>query len=220
MDVQFMDIELINTAGFLDLTFRFLLNLVILFVVVRMLYYPTTRRKDYLFTYFLIGITIFLLCYTLGNVKLQIGMALGLFAIFGIIRYRTNPMPIKEMTYLFVVIAISVINALTSKKVSWAELFFANFILIAIIYGLERVWLLRNETFRFVTYDKIDLILPEKRPELIADLELRTGMKIKRVEIGPVNFLRETAKLKIYFMESLSSIGSFEEMSSDSDDDE
>jgi hypothetical protein len=135
----------------------------------------------------------------LGNVKLQLGFALGLFAVFGIIRYRTNPMPIKEMTYLFVIIGISVINALANKKVSYAELFFCNFIVVFIIYALEKLWLLRHESCKTITYEKIDLIKPEKYNELKADLEQRTGLKINRIEIGKINFLRDTALINIYY---------------------
>jgi hypothetical protein len=135
----------------------------------------------------------------LGSVKLQLGFALGLFAVFGIIRYRTNPMPIKEMTYLFVIIGISVVNALTNKKVSYAEVLFTNLVLVAIVYGLEKIWLLRHESCKLITYEKIELIKPEKHNELIADLQERTGLKINRIEIGKIDFLRDTARLSVYY---------------------
>ena len=117
-------------------------------VLVRVLYYQTSKRKDYLFTFLLISTTVFLLCFLLESVKLELGFALGLFAIFGIIRYRTMQIPIKEMTYLFILIGIAVINALCGKKVSYAELALTNFIIIALTYGLERVWLLKHESSR------------------------------------------------------------------------
>ena len=104
-------------------------NLFIITIIVRYIYYPITKNKDYLFTYFLISLTVFLLCILLDSVKLQLGFALGLFAIFGIIRYRTDPIAIGEMTYLFLVIGISVVNAL-SNKISHAELIFANFLIV------------------------------------------------------------------------------------------
>lgn len=197
--VKFLGLQLYDSKGFLDLLIRFSFNLLIVTIIVRLLYYPITRRKDYLFTYILIAVITFLLCFMLGNVKLQLGFALGLFAVFGIIRYRTNPIPIKEMTYLFVIIGISVINALANKKVSYAELIFSNIIVVFIIYALEKIWLLRHESCKIITYEKIDLIKPEKHQELLADLKKRTGLKINRIEIGKINFLRDTVQISIYY---------------------
>jgi hypothetical protein len=135
----------------------------------------------------------------LANVKLQLGFALGLFAIFGIIRYRTDAIPIKEMTYLFIIICVSVINALANKKISYAELFFTNVAIIFIVYGLEKIWLLRHESNKLIIYEKIDLIKPERRSELMKDLSQRTGLKINRIEIGRIDFLRDTARIRIYY---------------------
>ena len=154
-----------------------------------------------MFTYFLISLTVFLLCILLDNVKLQLGFALGLFAIFGIIRYRTDPIPIKEMTYLFLVIGISVVNALSNKKITHAELLFANSIIIFVAYGLERLWLLKHETRKNITYEKIELIVPEKREELLEDLRKRTGIDIIRVEVRRIDFLRDTANIRIFYYE-------------------
>jgi hypothetical protein len=130
---------------------------------------------------------------------LEMGFALGLFAVFGIIRYRTDAIPIKEMTYLFIVIGMSVMNALINKKISLAELAFANVAIIALTYGLEKVWLLRHESQKLIVYEKIDLIQKGRRAELVADLEKRTGIKVNRVEIGRIDFLRDTVLIKIYF---------------------
>lgn len=197
---EIFGIDLINTENFGELVLRFSMNLLVLFLLIRWLYYGTVRRKDYLFSYFIIGVVVFLLCYMLESVRLQIGFALGLFAVFGIIRYRTDAIPIKEMTYLFLVIGVSVINALTSKNVSYAELVFTNLILIFIVYGLEKLWLLKHESVKYIIYEKIDLIRPEHRKELIADLENRTGIKpINRVEVGRIDLLKDTARLKIYY---------------------
>ena len=176
-------------------------NLTVITIIVRYIYYPITKNKDYLFTYFLISLTVFLLCILLDNVKLQLGFALGLFAIFGIIRYRTDPIPIKEMTYLFLVIGISVVNALSNKKITHAELLFANSIIIFVAYGLERLWLLKHETRKNITYEKIELIVPEKREELLEDLRKRTGIDIIRVEVRRIDFLRDTANIRIFYYE-------------------
>lgn len=186
-------------TGLPELVVRFGINLAVILVLVRWLYYSTTRRKDYLFTYLLISSVVFLLCFMLESVSLQIGFALGLFAIFGIIRYRTNPMPIKEMTYLFLVIGISVINALTTGT-GWMEIVFANLIIVLITIGLEKVWLLRHISSKSIVYEKINLIVPEKYEELLADLRERTGLKeIKKVEIGEINFLKDTCRMIIYY---------------------
>ncbi|MBU0764364.1 MAG: DUF4956 domain-containing protein, partial [Bacteroidetes bacterium] len=199
--MKFFGIRIINTMDFYELLIRFVLNMVVAVVIVRYLYYAATRRKDYLFTYMLIAATVFLLCFLLENVKLQLGFALGLFAIFGIIRYRTNPIPIKEMTYLFVIIGISVINALANKKVSYVELLFTNVAIVVLIFILERVWLLKHESFKTVIYENIELIKPERYIEMKKDVEKRTGLKIRRIEVGRINFLNDTARLRIYYFE-------------------
>jgi hypothetical protein len=199
--VEIFGIDLIDTEDFFELLIRFSFNALIILIIVRLLYYPMAKRKDYLFTYILISTIIFLLCFLLDNVKLELGFALGLFAIFGIIRYRTNPIPIKEMTYLFLVIGVSVINALANKKVSYAELIFTNLIILITTYILEHVMLVRHESTKTIEYERIDLITKDKREELIKDLESRTGIKLNRVEIGRINFLRDTVRIKIYYYE-------------------
>jgi hypothetical protein len=197
------NVDVIDPEGFLELVLRFTLNTVVLLLLVRWIYYSTSRRKDYLFTYILIGSIVFLLCYLLANVKLQLGFALGLFAIFGIMRFRTSQMPIKEMTYLFLVIALSVINALANKKVGLAEIIFTNITIILITYGFEKRWLLTHESVKNIIYEKIDLIKPEKYAELIADLQMRTGISnIKRAEVGKIDFLRDICRVKIYYEET------------------
>ena len=199
--MQLYGIDLIDIPDFSELILRFLFNLIVVLVLIRLIYYPITRRKDYLFTYILISTVVFLLCFLLENVKLQLGFALGLFAIFGIIRYRTNPIAIKEMTYLFIVIGISVMNALANKKISYTELVFTNFAIIAVTYGLEKVWLLKHESRKTIIYEKIDLIKSGNYQLLIKDLEERTGLKINRIEIGRIDFLRDSARIRIYYFD-------------------
>jgi hypothetical protein len=144
-------------------------------------------------------------------VKLQLGFAFGLFAIFGILRYRTEALAIKEMTYLFVVIAIAVINALANKKISMAELMFTNVAIVGVTYVLERKWLLRHETNKTIVYEKIELIKPENYELLVQDLEQRTGLKIIRVQIGKIDFLRDVAEIRIFFFDDENRAGSFED---------
>lgn len=217
--MEIFGIELIDYEDFGELLFRFALNFFVVFIAVRFLYYKVRKRKDYMFTYFLISTVIFLLIFLLENVKLELGFALGLFAIFGIIRYRTRQIPIKEMTYLFLVIGISVINALANKKVSYAELILTNGLLLAVTYGLERMMTLKHETRKTINYEKIELILPERRSELILDIEKRTGIKINRLEIGKIDFVRDTARVDIYYFEYENLANDDEGVISDDDDD-
>ncbi len=194
-------VKLIEWEDLMALVLRLAIHMSFIFVLVRLIYYPIAKRKDFLFTYFLFSISIFTMCFLLESVKLEMGFALGLFAVFGIIRYRTDAIAIKEMTYLFIVIGMSVMNALINKKISIAELAFANIAILSLTYGLEKVWLLRHESQKLIVYEKIHLIQAGRRAELIADLEQRTGIKINRLEIGKIDFLRDTALLKIYFYE-------------------
>ena len=198
---EFLNIEIVYWEDFLDLLLRTGFNLLVVILLVRYLYYKATPRKDYLFTYILISLVVFFMCFLLENIKIELGFALGLFAIFGIIRYRTRQIPIREMTYLFLVIGISVINALSNRKVSYAELLFTNAALLLITYLLERVFLLRHESKKVINYENVELIKPENREALLEDLERRTGLEINRVEIGRIDYLRDSARIFIYYFE-------------------
>ena len=200
-DLEIFGTDFFDKKDFFELLVKAIFNFLIIGYIVRYLYYPATKNKDYLFTYLLISVTVFFLCFLLENVKLQLGFALGLFAIFGIIRYRTDPIPIKEMTYLFIVIGVSVVNALANKKISHSELLFTNFIIVAITYGLEKIWLLKHESRKTITYEKIALIKPSMKEELMKDLRDRTGLNITRVEERRIDFLRDTAQIRIFFFE-------------------
>jgi hypothetical protein len=199
-DPKLFGIEFFNQHDFLMMFFRFAMNFVFTLIIVRYVYYKNSRRKDYLFTYMLISIAVFFLSYLLQNVDLQLGFALGLFALFGIIRYRTNPIPIKEMTYLFLVICVAVINALSDKEISYVELLFANGALIIVTVVIEYFWSFKHESSKTIIYEKIELIKPQNQKKFIEDLEKRTGLKISRVEIGKINFLRDTAEITIYYL--------------------
>jgi len=199
--LEFLGTPVFDATDFFKLVLKTTFNLLVVMLIARCIYYPITKNKDYLFTYLLISLTVFVLCVLLDDVKLQLGFALGLFAIFGIIRYRTDPIPIKEMTYLFLVIGVSVVNALANKKISHVELLFANAIIVFVTYGMERLWLLKHEVRKNVIYEKIQLIVPEKRDELLSDLRERTGINIHRVEIKRIDFLKDTASISIFYYE-------------------
>ena len=198
---EFLNIELMNWEDFWDLVIRASFNMFMILILVRVLYYRITPRKEYLFTYILISVVVFFMIMLLENVGVEIGFALGLFAIFGMLRYRTQQIPIREMTYLFLVIGVSLINALANRRVSYAELVLTNITIVAVTYMLEKVFLLKHESRRMITYEKVELIKPENRAELIRDLEERTGLKIHRVEIGRVDYLRDSVRLYIHYFE-------------------
>lgn len=197
--IRFFGIKIINWSDFIELLIRFTFNLLVTTVLGRYLYYAASKRKDYLFTYTLIGATVFLLCFLLESVKIELGFALGLFAIFGIIRYRTDTISIKEMTYLFIIIGLSVINALANKKVSYAELVFTNAAVVALAWGLERWWVMNLLLNKKVVYEKIELIKPENYDMLVADIQERTGLDVEHIEVGNINFMRDTAELIVHY---------------------
>jgi hypothetical protein len=192
-----------NTAfdadNFTLLLFRFAINLLVTGLIIRLMYYPRTKRRDYFFSFIVTSTTIFMLLFMLDTVKLQVGFALGLFAIFGILRYRTDTMPIREMTYLFLIIGISVINAL-AKNISYIELGLTNAIFISVSWLMESNRVLKHISSKMVVYEKIDLIVPERRPDLIADLKVRTGLDITNIEIGSIDFLKDTTSIKVYYV--------------------
>lgn len=177
----------------------FALNLVSAFVVVRLIYHMAAKRRDYVFTFMLVSNSVFLLCRLLAGVEIDLAFALGLFAIFGIIRYRTYAVPIREMTYLFIVITLAVINALAPLAASAIEIGLANLLIWVLAWVLERLWFVEHLATKVVVYDRIELLHEGRRAELIADLEQRTGVSIVNIEIGKVDLLRDTANIKIHF---------------------
>lgn len=197
-EVEIFSTPLIDVGGFSMMIFRFVLNLLFVFVLIHFFYYRKSRRLDYYFTFILISISIFFLIYLLGSVKIKVGMALGLFAIFGIIRYRTETIPVREMTYIFVIISLSVINAIATN-LSYAEVFGTNIIYVLSVWVVESFKGLKHVSSKLILYDRVDNIHPHQRAELIEDLRKRTGLRIIRVEVGAINFLQDTVMLKIYY---------------------
>ena len=198
--IDLLDLQLFNKDVY-TLIYRLALNFFFTTLIIRFIYYPKTKRKDYLFTYYLIGLITFFLCFALKKLDIDIGMGLGLFAIFGIIRYRTNPIEIKEMTYLFIVIGLSVVNALAKKQISITEILMLNTVVVGLTAGLEYVWLLKHETRKTINYEKIELIKPEHYQLMLKDLEERTGLSINRFEVGKIDFLNDTATVRIYYFD-------------------
>lgn len=191
------------SADFAHMLVRFLISVAVNWFIIDRLYYTKSRRRDFYFTFMLIAIAIFFLVFFMIFVledmkgKTGIGIGIGLFGIFSIMRYRTDTMPVREMTYLFVLIALSVVNALGST-LSLAELLTTNIIVVVAIWLCERF--LRMQPVKLVQYDRIELIAPDRYADLKADLEQRLGLQVKKVEVGAVDFLRDTAMLKIYYV--------------------
>lgn len=196
--ISFLGVPLCDTQSLLHLLMRFAFNLIVTWIIARYCYYVKSQRKDYVLTYMLFGAAMFLLIFLMESVSIQIGMTLGLFAIFGVIRYRTETVPIREMTYLFIFICVAVINGL-ALNISYVELIVANLLLLLLIWTVEGRRLLRHTSAKLVIYEKINLITPDKREEMIADLEERLGHKVNKVEVGHVDFLRDVAFVKVYY---------------------
>ena len=193
--------NLFDLDDFLKLVFKFLINLTFLFITIRLIFYKNNRDKDYLFTFFMFNLLTFFICVILRKVPMEMGFAMGLFAVFGILRYRTEALPIKEMTYLFVVIGLAMLNALSNKSVSLVELLFTNIVIVSSTFGIETIWFNNHESSKIITYEKIDLIKPGEREHLLLDLKVRTGLDVFKVNIGAIDFLKDTAEIKIYYHE-------------------
>ena len=195
---------------------RFALNAIVIFLLVRVIYYPRHRNRDFLFSFFLFNIINFIICYLLSSATIKIGFAFGLFAIFSIIRYRSVSVPIREMAYLLTSVTIGILNALSSLDTGLPELLISNGVLLLLTFVLDRKVTLPHENSQMVIYEKIELIKPENRNQLIEDLKSRTGLPIHRIEIGRIDLMRDSAKIRIFYLSQESQSSSFD---SDGDDD-
>ena len=195
---QLFGIPFFDGPALWHLLFRFAINLLFCWLIVGLLYYRKSKRHDYYFTFLMFSITIFFMIFLMDNVRVQIGFALGLFAIFGMIRYRTESIPIREMTYLFVTIGLSVINGL-AMTASYAELLLTNVIIFVAVWIFECIKWKSHIESKIILYEKIELVKAGREAELKADLEERTGLKILNVEVGHINFLKDVAYLKIQY---------------------
>ncbi len=197
--MELFGIELFDKQDLIKLLFKFAINLGFLVIIVRYIYYKTKDEKDYVFTFFMFNILTFLICYLLRKVPIEMGFALGLFAVFGILRYRTETVPIRQMTYLFIVIGLSMINSLSNKSISWVEILMANSIIAGVTFVIDKLLFNNVLKRKSIIYERIDLIKPEHHEALLSDLESRTGIAIHSYEIGAIDFLRDTAKITIYY---------------------
>ena len=186
----------------INLIAGFILNFLAALIIVRLIYYRARQSKNYIFTFLAFNSVVFFVVIFLANLEVSVGVGFGLFAIFSLLRYRTDPMPTREMTYLFIIIALPVINSVLISSSLWKQAALVNVCIIAVLFGLEQGWGFHYEASRRVRYDKIALIKPENHALLLNDLRARTGLPITRVVIRDINFLRDTANLKVYYDQS------------------
>ena len=215
-------LTLLDPQHFISLVMRFLINLIVVIVISRCFYYPHSRRRDYMFIYILMSMSIFLLVSLMEGDGMNLGAAMGLFAIFGIMRFRTEAVPIREMTYLFMLIAVSVVNALGRaeyhpKADYWdgfglVTIVFVNIVFVCMAWLFESSKLVSSSCSKYILYDNVALVAPDKREELKADLEKRTGLKIERLEVGTIDFLKDSCMIRIFYDNRLDRGNSIEGM--------
>jgi len=199
-----MSIEtLAQSSSLWSLLLRFVINLIVLFIVIVILYYKNTKKEEYVFSFFLMGIMIFLICSVLETIELQMGMALGLFAIFAILRFRTINYSVKEMTYIFTIIGISVINSQAHIPPPVVGAVIVNSVVIGAIYILEMFFRKRTLNSFTITYNKTELLNPELHQDLLKDLSAQTGRKVERVKIRKMDLGKKSAELEIFFRDKI-----------------
>ena len=182
-----------------EMLIRFTFNLIVAYVIIKLIYHRDHKGNDFVFTYFMFNSLIFFFAYILGNLDVNIAFGFGLFAVFAILRYRTDPIPIKEMTYLFIVITIGVINALSANNVAFSEVLFANAAIVVLTYFLERYWVNNLLKSKAIVYGELDKISPEKNQELIDELSEKTGLSLLRAKVGRVNFKSNRVNIRVYY---------------------
>jgi len=187
--------------------FRLLIDLFSVFILVRVIYYPIYKHRELFFTYFIFNTVIFLISFLLNKVDLSMGAAFGLFAVFSMLRYKTEEIAIKDMTYLFLVIAIGLISAVTKIKetsdgIEYLFLIAINAVVLLIVYLLESNILMKKEVVKTILYENIELIKADKKEELLADLRNRTGFNVHRYSVYKIDFLKDAAQIKIYYYEN------------------
>ena len=195
---NFFSFHILNGDFYLHFFLRFVINIASIFIITKLIYFHFRRKREYLFTFFVLNLLVFLVCFLLQSSELSIGFAFGIFAIFSILRYRTITVPIKEMTYVFISIAIALINSLISTHNTYLFMGVINLIVIVGIFILEKGFV-KNESQKEVVYEKIDLIKPVNHHLLIQDLKERTGLNIHRFDIIRIDFLRDVARIRVYY---------------------
>ncbi|MCZ2444526.1 MAG: DUF4956 domain-containing protein [Flavobacteriales bacterium] len=192
-------IDAIDITSLYTMLLSYLLHTVVMLILVFLIYFSTFRNKNFVFTFFLIGTIVFFISYVMSKLNLNVGFALGLFAIFGIIRYRTDQIPIREMTYLFIIIGLSVLNGISKHILSLFETALINIFIVLTVFIFEKVLNLRTESYKFIVYERLDLLKSSDKQALLDDLRERTGVKVERVMVIKYHFLKQVAYIRAYY---------------------
>lgn len=194
------NLSFVDPQRLLDLLLRFGLDFVVISVLVRFVYFRYSPNREFAFTYFLFNILIFLVCYLMSGIDLNMGFGFGLFAMFGILRYRTITLSIKEMTYLLAVIVVAILNAVSTDRITFVEILVMNLVILLAIFLMEREWYMEGEAFKLVKYERIELIKPDRRVELLDDVYARTGIRGHRYEIEEIDLVTDVAYIWVYYV--------------------
>ena len=199
--MEFLEVPIFDD-DFWKLLVRMVTNLIVLSFIVGVCYHQHQKSRTFVFTFVLMNVMVFFVCFALKKLDLGLGMALGLFALFTIIRFRTDSIRVKDMTYLFIVIGIAVINALANKNTSYAELWFTNVAIAAATFCFERIIRTSKYAKQDIIYDRLDLLKPGSRSELNADISERTGLAVERIKISKIDFTKQSANISVYYESS------------------
>ena len=208
----------LQAGEFGDFLLRFGMNFLVVFILARVIYFSKHKVPEYLFTYFVFNILIFLICYLLANTKLKMGIAFGLFAIFSMLRYRTVVVPIKEMGYFFASVAIGIINAMTNYDDNFLIIISSNLIILVMIYILDQKKSILHFQYQIISYDKLELIKPGREQDLLNDLKERTGIEVVKTSIQRIDLVKNYVRLKLYYYSNSTNSEYTKEGDEDDDD--
>jgi len=194
-----LETALFDQAALLSLVARFALDLVVVVIIVHLIYFRAKPDGNFAFTFYVLNVLVFFVSYLMVGIDIGVGFAFGLFALFTIIRYRSVTLPVKEMSYLFAIVTVAIVNGLSQLGFSWSEVLFVDAAIIGTIWLLDRIWLPAQMGQEYLVYEKIQNVRPDANETLIADLRARTGLDIKSAQVGRLNFLNDTALVKIRY---------------------
>ncbi len=194
-----LETALFDQAALLSLVARFALDLVVVVIIVHLIYFRAKPDGNFAFTFYVLNVLVFFVSYLMVGIDIGVGFAFGLFALFTIIRYRSVTLPVKEMSYLFAIVTVAIVNGLSQLGFSWSEVLFVDAAIIGTIWLLDRMWLPAQMGQEYLVYEKIQNVRPDANATLIADLQARTGLDIKSAQVGRLNFLNDTALVKIRY---------------------
>ncbi|MCS6979387.1 MAG: DUF4956 domain-containing protein [Flavobacteriales bacterium] len=200
-DIYVFDIRLLDLPTLQETVFKFIINFSAAFILAKFLYYRLHKKREYFFTFLLFNVLIFFVCLLLNSVKIKMGFAFGLFALFGLLRYRTGSLPLKEMTYLFAVIVIAVVNALMNERISISEILFFNIVIIGVTAITEYYLGEPDLAETRVKYNNMELLLRGNTQEVLLDLRKKTGLPVVRYTVEEYDTIKNVADIRVFFSE-------------------